>query len=127
MTFAGALTHTALPAIYAESQVVVVPSIADDTGDRDGLPNVVLEAMATGRPVVASAIGALASAVVPEETGVLVHPGDPQVLAAALEILAARPQLRARLGLNARGLIERCFDLHGCTARLTRILGAAYA
>ena len=127
VTFAGALTHTALPAIYAESQVVVVPSIADTTGDRDGLPNVVLEAMATGRPVVASTIGALASAVVPAETGVLVPPGDPQALAVALEILAARPQLRAQLGLNARGLVERYYDLHGCTARLTRVLGAAYA
>ena len=53
-------THDSLPDCYAAADLVVVPSIVDSAGDRDGLPNVVLEAMASGRPVVASDVGAIA-------------------------------------------------------------------
>src|ERR1700755_1777525 len=59
----GRCTHSSLAARYAAADVVVVPSVVDRDGDRDGLPNVVPEAMAVGRPVVASDVAAISSGV----------------------------------------------------------------
>jgi glycosyltransferase involved in cell wall biosynthesis len=127
VNLAEPVTHHALPDAYADAHVVVVPSVQDAAGDRDGLPNVVLEAMASGRPVVASDIAAIPSAVRDRHTGILVPPGDPSALARALERLALDAPLRARLGDAARALVEREFELGKCTRRLLGCLEAAYA
>src|SRR5262249_47468354 len=127
VTLAGPVTHARLPREYARAHVVVVPSIEDHRGDRDGLPNVVLEALASGRAVVASDVGAVGSAVRDGRTGLLVPPGDPGLLAEALGMLARRPDLRARLGRSGRALVERRFELGRCAARLHQVLGRAYA
>ena len=123
----NSMTHDTLPAEYAAAHVVAVPSVVDRTGDRDGLPNVVLEAMASGRPVVASAIGAIPSAVTAGENGLLVSPGDSAALADALDTLARSPELRAQLGQHARERVERDFDLSSCSRRLVRVLESVYA
>ena len=123
---AGGRTHDELPAEYQAADLVVVPSVADRSGDRDGLPNVVLEAMASGKPVVASRVGAIAAAVEDGETGLLVPPGDPDLLSAAIDRLAAAPELRERLGSAARRRAEQRFGLADCTERLRRTLEAAY-
>ena len=124
---AGPRTHDDLPAEYAAAHIVVVPSITDATGDRDGLPNVVLEAMSSGRPVVASDVGAVSSAVVDGRTGVLVPPGDAEALAGALEFLADQADMRERLGREARARVEADFELNSCTARLRAFLENVYA
>ena len=103
-----------------------MPSVIDPTGDRDGLPNVVLEAMACARPVVASDVAAIATAVVPGESGLLVPAGDPAALAAAIESLLREPELRRRLGEGARSRVEREFDLEPCTRRFQRVVEEAY-
>jgi glycosyltransferase involved in cell wall biosynthesis len=122
----GPRTHAELPGEYAAADVVVAPSVVDRTGDRDGLPNVVLEAMACARPVVASDVGAIAQAVVPGETGMLVAPGDPGALATAIERLLREPELRRRLGEGARDRARRDFDLESCTRRFQRVVEEAY-
>ena len=127
VTLAGPGTHVDLPAEYARAHVVVVPSVADRNGDRDGLPNVVLEALASARAVVASDVGAVGSAVLPGRTGVLVPPGDAEALARAIERLARRPDWRERLGRQGRAHVERRFELGRCTERLGRVLERAYA
>jgi glycosyltransferase involved in cell wall biosynthesis len=124
---AGALTHARLPAEYAAADIVVVPSVADASGDRDGLPNVALEAMASARAVVASDVGALSTAVLDGETGLLVHPDEPAALAQALGRLAADDGLRNRFGRCAREHVEHRFELGACTRRLCEVLGTAYA
>jgi glycosyltransferase involved in cell wall biosynthesis len=124
---AGPATHADLPAEYAAAHIVVVPSIMDAKGDRDGLPNVVLEAMSSGRPVVASDVGAVSSAVVDGRTGVLVPPGDAEALAGALEFLVDQPDMRERLGREARAKVEADFELNSCTARLRAFLETVYA
>jgi glycosyltransferase involved in cell wall biosynthesis len=121
----GALTHEELPAAYAAADVVVAPSLADSTGDRDGLPNVVLEAMATGLPVIGGDVGALATAL-GGGCGILVRPGNPSALAEAVDQLAARPALRERIGRAARARVERDFDLRRCTERVLARLELAY-
>jgi glycosyltransferase involved in cell wall biosynthesis len=123
----GALTHARLPAEYGSADVVVLPSVADASGDRDGLPNVALEAMASARAVVASDVGALPTAVLDGETGLLVPPDDPAALARALGRLATSDVLRTRLGRRAREHVERHFELGACTRRLCAVLGTAYA
>ncbi len=127
VTLAGPSTHADLPTEYARAHVVVVPSVPDRSGDRDGLPNVVLEALASGRVVVASDVGDVASAVLPGRTGVLVPPGDAQALAGALELLARRPDWWERLGRQGRVHVEGRFELARCTERLGRVLERVYA
>jgi glycosyltransferase involved in cell wall biosynthesis len=122
----GPVTHDQLPACYAEADVVVVPSVVDAAGDRDGLPNVVLEAMASGRPVVASDVAAISTAVADRRSGLLVPPGDPDALAAAISELAAAACLRVALGSAGRRRVERDFELGRCTRRLGRALEEAY-
>ena len=95
----------------------MAPSVVDRSGDRDGLPNVVLEAMACARPLVASELAGIAAAVADGESGRLVPPGDAGALATAIEHLLDEPELRRRLGSGARSRIERDFDLASCTRR----------
>ena len=113
--------------MYAEADVVVAPSICDRSGDRDGLPNVVLEAMASARPVVASDVGAIASAIVDHENGLLVPPGDPVALGEALKTLARSKELRARLGRNGRARAERDYEVGRCSESFQQLLTSVYA
>lgn len=122
----GRLTHTELPAVLAACHAVVVPSIVDSRGDRDGLPNVVLEAMASGRPVIGSAVAAVATAVRDGSTGLLVPAGDVSALSDAIDTLSRDAALCARLGADARRLVETEFELANCTERFVRTLEAAY-
>lgn len=122
----GSRTHDELPGEYAGAHVVAAPSIEDRDGDRDGLPNVVLEAMASGRAVVASDAGAISSAISHDETGLLVPPGDAGALASAITMLTRRPVLREALGRNARARVERDYDVAHCTDRLHRLLEVVY-
>ncbi|HYJ46918.1 MAG TPA: glycosyltransferase, partial [Pyrinomonadaceae bacterium] len=122
----GSLTHEELPAAYADAHVVVVPSIQDKSGDRDGLPNVVLEALASARAVVASRISAIGSAVTHGETGLLAPPGDVAALAHALEHLYPHPTLRETLGRNGRAKVERDFEVGRCTAQFLQLMESVY-
>lgn len=126
VTLEGALTHAELPEAYADADAVVVPSILDSSGDRDGLPNVVLEAMACARPVVASRISAVGCAVREGETGLLVPPGDAGALASAIGLLAAAPTLRERLGRRGRVRVERDYEVGRCTERFCELLTSVY-
>jgi glycosyltransferase involved in cell wall biosynthesis len=123
----GPQTHEDLPAAYNRAHVLIAPSIMDRTGDRDGLPNVVLEAMACGRPVIASDAGALGSAVIHEQTGLLTVPGDSESLASAIELLASEQPLLRKLGMRARVMVEHEYDVRRCTERFHDLLRSAYA
>jgi glycosyltransferase involved in cell wall biosynthesis len=92
----GMVPHDELLRLYERAAVVACPS------RREGFGVACLEAMAAGRPVVASAVGGLRDLVVDGETGLLVPPGDVAALRAALERLLDDADLRARLGRAAR-------------------------
>ena len=100
---------------YARAAVVVCPS------RREGFGLVCAEAMAHGRPVVATAVGGLAELVVDGETGLLVEPGDPGALRAAIDRLLADRDLRRQLGAAGR---ERIRDLYGWDSVVERTLAA---
>ena len=92
----GFVPHDELQHLYARAAVVACPS------RREGFGVACLEAMAHGRPVVASAVGGLRDLVIDGETGLLVPSGDPEALRAALERLLADSELRRRLGEAGR-------------------------
>jgi glycosyltransferase involved in cell wall biosynthesis len=108
----GWLGADALVAAYARSRVCVVPAAWPEP-----FGIVAVEAMAAGRPVVASSVGGLPSIVVDGETGLLVPPGDASVLAGALERLIGDPALAARMGAAGRARAQSLFDWDAIYAR----------
>jgi glycosyltransferase involved in cell wall biosynthesis len=105
VSFPGTVGRDEIAAYFAAAQIVVVPSV-HDRGLVDGLPNVALEAMAAGRPLVATRVGGLPQLVREGENGLLVDEKDPAGLAGAILSLAGDPELRTRLGANARDEIR---------------------
>jgi glycosyltransferase involved in cell wall biosynthesis len=100
----GMLPHAELVERYSAAAVVACPS------RREGFGVVCAEAMAHGRPVVASAVGGLRDLVVDGETGLLVEPGDVSALRAALERLLGDRELRERMGHAARERVRERFS-----------------
>lgn len=127
VTLCGAKTHAELPNEYANAHAIIAPSIIDSTGDRDGLPNVILEAMASARVVIASNVSAIASAITHEETGLLVPAGDPVALASVIERVAQSAPLRAEIGERARKRAEQDYEVGRCAGRFCDLLESVYA
>ncbi len=106
-----------VPAILAAADIFVLPS------HFEGLPMVVIEAMLSGLPVVASDIPGPREQVLPGVTGILVPPADPEALAAALGTLAASPEKRLSMGLEGRARAITCYDEAKVIARTLDHLG----
>ena len=96
---------------YRAATVVVQPCRITDDGDRDGIPNVLLEAMAMERPVVTTAVSGIPEAVVDGVNGLLVEPDDPPATAAAVAALLDDADLRRRLGRAGRDMVWRRFTV----------------
>ena len=89
----------------------------------EGMSNTVLEAMACGLPVVATAVGSNPDLLVAGETGLLIPPADQQALKAAIASLAENSKLRRRMGSQGRQRIERQFGIQG----MVRAYGQLYS
>jgi colanic acid/amylovoran biosynthesis glycosyltransferase len=112
VTFTGALTGARLAPLYREADVFCLPSFAE------GLPVVLMEAMANELPVVTSRIAGIAELVDDGVNGLLLPPGRDDVIADALERLAADPELRARWGRAGRERVLRDYDVGRSAALL---------
>jgi len=117
----GFVPHNELGPLYERAAVVAVPS------HREGFGVVCLEAMAHGRPVVASAVGGLLDLVVDGETGLFVPPRDVPALRDALERLLADAELRTRLGAAARERVREHFGWPAVTTATIEAYEAALA
>lgn len=95
---------------YARAAVYVQPSRIAQDGDRDGIPNVLLEAMAMGVPVVASSVSGIPELINHERNGLLVAPDNPQALADAMTRVLNAPALGAALAREARASVVERFD-----------------
>jgi glycosyltransferase involved in cell wall biosynthesis len=125
--FLGDLPQDAVGSWFAAADVAVVPSVRDDSGNVDGLPNTVLEALASGTPLVSTSAGGIASVVRNGETGVIVAERDPRALALAVAELLRDPGRGARLGLFGRELVEARFGWETAAARFESAYDRALA
>ncbi len=107
--------------IYRTADVLVVPSVIGEDGDQDGLPNVVLEAMAAGLPIVASDVGGVSEGVVDGRNGRLVPPGDAQALSAAMEVMLDGSTAGTMAAFSERLLDER-FNLRRNVEQLASLM-----
>jgi glycosyltransferase involved in cell wall biosynthesis len=104
--FPGSVLRDTLPDLYRAADGFVLPAVHDARGNVDGLPNVILEAMASGLPVVASGISGIPLAVEDGRTGLLVPERDPAALLAALRRLLVRPGAARQWGERGRAKAE---------------------
>jgi glycosyltransferase involved in cell wall biosynthesis len=114
----GALPLSEVTHAVREAAVLAAPCVVGGDGNRDGLPTVLLEAMALGTPCVATPVTGIPEVVRDGQTGRLVPEHNPADLADALHQLLDAPQVRVRLATAARALIEANFDIHKNTARI---------
>jgi glycosyltransferase involved in cell wall biosynthesis len=114
----GSLPHQAVIEKYKEATTFVLPCVTAANGDRDGIPNVILEAMAMGLPVVSTRHSGIGEAVEDGRSGLLVPPGDSTALAGSLAQLIGDEELRERLGRFARERVVEFFDVEVNVTRL---------
>ncbi len=120
--FAGAQSSEELRRSYLSSRLFVVPSVVARSGDTEGLPVALLEAMAAGRPVIATSVGGIPEIVIPGRTGLLIEPRSPTALAAAVNELLNSPAKADRMGRVARRWVRRRFDWRRVAAGYASLL-----
>lgn len=108
--FEGPLEQQAVREWYHRATLLVLPCRIMPDGNRDGLPNVIVEAAASGLPIVSTPVSGIPELVRHEETGLLVEPSDSAALAGAIERLLDDAELRERLRTSARRIVEERFD-----------------
>lgn len=127
VVFHGSQPQERVLEAYAEATVFALPCVVAPTGDRDGLPTSVLEAMAAGVPVITTGVNGLVDAVADGRTGLVVAEHDPAALAAAIGRLLADPALAARLVAAARHCVETSFSLELTVGQLRSLFPKAKA
>jgi glycosyltransferase involved in cell wall biosynthesis len=123
----GSMTQTALFDEYRLASAFCLPCRVVDSGDRDGIPNVMVEAMACGLPVVGTEVSGLPELVETGRNGLLVPPEDPEAVAAALLRLHGDPDLAAALGRQAAVTVRERFDGDRLARKLARLFREATA
>jgi glycosyltransferase involved in cell wall biosynthesis len=120
--FHGGLPRPQVARLLATVDAVVLASQQTRSGKREGIPVALMEAMATGLPVVASALSGIPELVEDGRTGLLVPPADPHALADALVRLTVDPEGRWRMGAAARRKVLADFDLRENARQLLRLI-----
>jgi colanic acid/amylovoran biosynthesis glycosyltransferase len=110
VTLTGFVPHREVPRLMQEADLFVMPSLITPSGDRDGIPNVVLEALTFEVPVVATKVSGLPEVIRPPDTGWLAPPADPAALAGAIKEAGADPAEARRRARAGRDLVAREFD-----------------
>lgn len=123
----GALEQSSLLDQYRRADFLVLPSRVSADGDRDGLPNVLLEAQSQGLAVVSTPVGGIPELLNDEVNGLLVPARDPAALAAAIRRLMEDPLLRKRFGEEGRKRVRERFSLQSNIGPLAEQFGLAEA
>lgn len=123
--FAGFVSQAALRELYSAAHIFLHPSETTPEQDQEGVPNAMLEAMATGLPVAATRHGGIPEAVEDGVSGLLVAEGDAEALAGVLVRLASVPGLAAQMGEAAALAVRREFEQSSAIAQLEQIYDEA--
>ena len=118
----GRLTQEEVIALYRRAAIFALPCQVASDGDRDGIPNVLLEAMAMELAVVSTEVSGIPEVIEDGVNGRLVRPGDAQALAAAIAGLLDDASLRRRLGQAGRGTVARLFHADDNLQTLRKLL-----
>jgi glycosyltransferase involved in cell wall biosynthesis len=122
LSFHGARPMDDIVAAYSRAMVfVLAPAVLND-GDRDGIPNVLVEAMAAGVPVVSTNVSGIPELIVDGECGLLVEPANEEALAAAIRRVLEDPGLAARLASAGRRKVENEFDMVANSRHVAELL-----
>jgi glycosyltransferase involved in cell wall biosynthesis len=109
--FRGALDFEAVSAAYSRASVCVAPSIIGAGGRQEGIPNVMIEALAFGKPAISTPISGIPELIENGVSGLLVPPEDPERLAGAILCIRRDPAFARELGRRGRTVVEQRFDL----------------
>jgi hypothetical protein len=123
LTLTGALPQDCVLEKLQRCDIFALAATVDDHGASDIFPTVILEAMASARPVVSTALAGIPEAVVDRETGLLVPAGESGLFADALETLCRNAQLRTRYGAAGRARVEQHFQVEITVRPLVELLG----
>jgi len=121
----GAIEHDRIPGVLAGAGIFVLPCVVLANQDRDGIPNTIIEALATGVPVISTAISGIPEAVRDGESGLLVPERDAEALAAAIERMMGDAALRARCARAGRRIAEELFSIEASGRALAELMRAA--
>lgn len=108
--FTGFISQDQMAACYDRMDILIMPSVIDAAGDRDGIPNVLMEACTRAVPIIASDVSAIGELVIDGETGTLVPPKDAESIAAAVEALVADPARARAMATQAQERVRIQFD-----------------
>lgn len=123
VTWHGSQPQAAVLDLYSAADLFVLPCRVAADGDRDGLPNVFMEAMSQGLPCVSTSVSGVPEIISDGETGLLVEPDAADQLAGAIERLVRDPARRRALGLAGEKRVRAKFDHHAGIAELLDLFG----
>jgi colanic acid/amylovoran biosynthesis glycosyltransferase len=117
----GSQSQEQIIAALRETDILLAPSVTSQGGDREGIPGAIVEALASGVPVLSTRHSGIPEVVQDAESGFLVPERDPEALAEKLEYLIENPETRAQMGRKGRKYVEERYDLDKLNDRLVEI------
>ncbi len=120
----GELPQNQVAELIDSADIFILPSVIASDRRMDGIPVSLIEAMTAGKPVIATAVSGIPEVVADNMTGLLVDPGHPGALAAAIRTLTGDRALRERLARAGQDAVAEAFDLRRCAADLLELLDA---
>jgi glycosyltransferase involved in cell wall biosynthesis len=121
--FLGGKRYDEYLSLLIPRRILVQPSIVTEDGDHDGVPSVILDAMARGLTVIGTSIGGIPEVIQDGENGFLVPPDDPEALANCIERLIRSPQVAHHIASAARSTILQFYDVKKLTQTMARECG----
>ena len=121
----GKMTHHDLVALYRDTSIFALPSIIAKDGDRDGIPNVLMEAMVFSIPVVTTSVSGIPELVEHQKSGLRVESEDARALFESLKLLLDQPRLRKKLGVAGADRVVAKFSVGQNITQLETLLAKA--